>query len=39
MDVWECDLIDVQALGKLNDNHNYLLTANYVFSKFLHVVP
>ena len=39
MDVWECDLIDVQALGKLNDNHKYLLTAIDVFSKFLHVVP
>ena len=39
MDVWECDLIDVQALSKFNDNHKYLLTAIDVFSKFLNVVP
>ena len=39
MDVWECDLIDVQALGKFNENHKYLLTTIDVFSKFLHVVP
>ena len=39
MDVWECDLIEVQALGKFNDNHKCLLTAIDVFSKFLHVVP
>ena len=32
MDVWECDLIDFQALGKLNDNHKYLLTTIDVFS-------
>ena len=39
MGVWECDLIDVQALRKFNDGYKYLLTAIDVFSKFLHVVP
>jgi hypothetical protein len=39
MDVWECDLLDMQAHSKANDNYKYLLTAIDVFSKFLHVVP
>ena len=39
MDVWECDLIDVQAVSKLNESYKYLLTAIDVFSKFLNVVP
>ena len=39
MDVWECDLVDVRALGKLNDNYKYILTVIVVFSKFLHMVP
>jgi hypothetical protein len=39
MDVWECDLLDMQAHSKVNDNYKYLLTAIDVFSKFLHVVP
>jgi hypothetical protein len=38
MDVWEADLVDVQNLAKYNDGVKYLLTAIYVFSKFLHVV-
>jgi len=38
LDVWECDLIDLEALGKFNDSHKYLLTAIDVFS-ILHVVP
>jgi hypothetical protein len=25
MDVWECDLVDVQALSKHNDNFKYIL--------------
>jgi len=25
MDVWECDLLDVQAHAKYNDNHSYIL--------------
>ena len=39
LDVWECDLVDFQALSKFNDSYKYLLTAIDVFSKFLHVVP
>ena len=39
MDVWECDLVDVQSLGKFNDGHKYILTVIYVFSKYLHMVP
>jgi hypothetical protein len=39
MDVWECDLVDVQALGKYNDNFKYILSVIDVFSKFLHMVP
>ena len=39
MDVWECDLVDVQALSRHNDGVKYLLTVIDVFSKFLHMVP
>ena len=39
MDVWECDLIDVQVLSRHNDGVKYLLTVIDVFSKFLHVSP
>jgi transposase InsO family protein len=39
MDVWECDLLDMQAHSKVNNNYRYLLTVIDVFSKFLHVVP
>jgi len=39
MDVWEFDLVDVQAHSRHNDGVKYLLTVNDVFSKFLHVVP
>jgi hypothetical protein len=39
MDVWECDLVDVQTLAKHNDSYRYMLTVIDVFSKFLHVVP
>ena len=35
MDVWECDLVDVQSLGKYNDGHKYILTVIDVFSKYL----
>jgi IS30 family transposase len=38
MDVWECDLVDVQALGKYNDNFKYILSVIDVFSKFLHMI-
>ena len=37
MDVWECDLVDVQALRKFNDNFKYLLSVIDIFSKFLHM--
>ena len=37
-DVWECDLIDVQALTKFNYSYIYVLTAIDVISKFLHIV-
>ena len=39
LDVWECDLIDVQSLSKFNGNYKYLLTVIDVFSKFLHIAP
>jgi transposase InsO family protein len=39
MDVWECDLVDVQSFAKYNDGYRYLLTVIDVFSKFLHMVP
>ena len=39
MNVWECDLVDVRALGKFNDKYVYILSAIDVFSKFLHKVP
>ena len=39
MDVWECDLVDVQSLGKYNGGQKYILTVIDVFSKYLHMVP
>ena len=39
MDVWECDLVHVRALGKSNDKYVYILSFIDVFSKFLHLVP
>ena len=39
MDVWECDLLDVRALGKYNDKYVYIISVIDVFSKFLHLVP
>jgi len=26
MDVWECDLLDVRALGKVNDKYVFILS-------------
>jgi len=37
--VWECDLIEVQAFRKFNDDYKYLLKLIDAFSKFLHIVP
>jgi len=39
MDVWECDLLDVQYLAKYNEMHIYVLSVIDVFSKFLHWSP
>jgi len=39
MDVWECDLLDVQAYAKYNDKYKYILSLIDVFSKFLFLVP
>jgi hypothetical protein len=39
LDVWECDLVDVQSIGKYKNNYKYLLTFIDVFSKYLHIVP
>jgi len=39
MDVWECDLVDVQALAKFNDKYKYILSVIDVFSKFLYLIP
>ena len=38
-DVWESDLINVQAFGKFNNNYKILLAVIDVFSKFLHILP
>jgi len=39
MNVWECDLLDVQAYAKYNDNYRYILSVIEVFSKYLHLIP
>ena len=39
MDIWECDLVDVQGLSKHKDGIKYLLIFVDIFSKFLHIVP
>ena len=39
MDVWKCDLVNVDSLAKHNDGHRYPLPVIDVFSKFLHIVP
>jgi hypothetical protein len=38
MDVWECDLIDIQNFSIYNDRYKYLLSLINVFSKFVHIV-
>ena len=39
MEVWVCDLVDVQTLCKYNDKYLYLQTLIDLFLKSLHVVP
>jgi len=39
LDVFDCGLVDVQAINKHNDGYKYLLAVIDVFSKFLHIVP
>jgi len=39
MDVRKFYLVDVRALGRLNDNYKYVLSVIDVLSKFLHLVP
>jgi len=34
MDVWECELLDVQAYAKYNDNYRYILSVIDVFRNF-----
>ena len=38
MDVWECDILDMQSLAKYNDTYRYILSVIDVFSKYLHLV-
>jgi len=38
MDVLECDLLDVQAYAKYNDNYRYILSVIDIFSKYLHMI-
>jgi len=33
MHVWECDLLDVQAYAKYNDNYRYILSVIDLFTK------
>jgi len=39
MDVWECDILDMQSLAKYNDTYRYILSVIDVFSKYLHLLP
>ena len=39
MDVWECDLLDVQAYAKYNVNYSCILSVIDVFSKYIHLIP
>ena len=38
MDVWKCDLLDVESYAKYNDYYKYILPAIGVLSKFLFLV-
>jgi len=39
MDVCDCDLLDVSAYAKYNDNYGYILSVINVFLKYLHKIP
>ena len=39
IDLWECDLLDMQSLAKFNVMYKYILSAIDVFSKYLYMVP
>jgi transposase InsO family protein len=39
MDVFQCDMADLRAYARYNDNHRYILTVIDVFSNYLHLVP
>jgi len=39
MNLWECDLMDVQAYVIYNDNYRYILSVIDVFSKYLYLIP
>jgi len=39
MEVWECDILDMQSLSKYNDTYRYILSVIDVFSKYVHLVP
>ena len=39
MEVWECDILDMQSISKYNDTYRYILSVIDVFSKYLHLVP
>jgi len=39
INVWECDLLDVQAYASYNYNYRYIISVIDVFSKFLYMIP
>ena len=39
MNVWECDLLDVQTYAKYKDNHRYNVSLIDVYPKFLYMIP
>ena len=39
VEIWECDILEMQSLAKYNDTYVYVLSVIEVFSKYLHLVP
>ena len=35
MEVWECDLVDLQSLAKYNDMHRYIICNRYVYEIYV----